>query len=121
MAGLGDAAAAFRALGAPGVLCLAPRIDHPHLLALDCVEDVGPGRKSLGPEANPQRAGRDLGNVGCHRPALLLPQRKSAIDQADPLDAQVTQEPPEPSGVELASGVVDQDQRVGSDAQRLDP
>jgi len=76
---------------------------------------------SFGAKMNPKRAALELQDLGRHGLALLLPQREASIDQADMLDAQVAEQPPEPGSVELTSCVVDQDFRVGPNAQRLDP
>src|SRR5208283_6153513 len=56
-----------------------------------------------------------------HGPPLLLPEGEPSVDQADLPDSQIAKQPPEPGGVELTIGVVDQHLGVGADPQRRDP
>src|SRR5208337_3162196 len=66
-------------------------------------------------------AGLDLPGLGRHGPPLLLPEGEPAVDQADLPDSQIAKQPPEPGGVELTIGVVNQHLGVWADPQRRDP
>jgi hypothetical protein len=74
-----------------------------------CFQNLVPGGVAVPSEADPEVARLVPGEIGRGWPPLSDPEREVAVDQADPLDTEVAEQPPEPGSVKLAIAVVDQD------------
>ena len=87
VAGRGNATGTLRTLLRSGVLGNAPSVDHASRALLQCRENIAAPSDPFGAEADFPCPGAHLRDSNSDRPTQLLPQGKTAVDQADMIHA----------------------------------
>lgn len=120
MTRLGYMPALFRETPCADELIRSSSVKYLELFSCQVRQNIVPVGKPVCLEGNGKRTRWNIGGKAIGRSALLLPKRKTAVDQSDIRDAEVTEKPPEASGVELTPGVINENLISLLEAERCD-